>query len=251
MKKKILVYLLCMALLIIASGCHEKKQDDVNLNSIDVDENTSASSTSEIYEEPTTAISDYESISNELNAWWFKRNNEHKPSGCQDELDISRYDAFFVTQTYIRDNIDIVKRMKEEGHMVCNHTITHPSMPDKNMEELTREITGCANYMYEVTGYHMDMYLRPPKGEYSERTLQLTKDLGYKTVFWSMAYLDYDVNNQPGVDYVVSHFEKYYHPGAIPLIHNVSSANAGALDNILSNLDKEGYRFGLLDELSY
>ena len=89
-------------------------------------------------------------------------------------------------------------------------------------EKVREEITDNANYMKEATGYEMDRFFRPPKGEYSERTLQITKDIGYTTVFWSMAYLDYDVNNQPGRDYVIEHFQKYIHPGAIPLIHNIS-----------------------------
>jgi peptidoglycan-N-acetylmuramic acid deacetylase len=157
--------------------------------------------------------------------------------------------CFFVTQTYIRDNVEIVKRMKEEGHQVGNHTVTHPSMPDISVEKMKEELNTCADYMKEATGYDMDMYFRPPSGEYSERVLQLAKDMGYKTIFWSMAYLDYDVNNQPGKDFVIEHFEKYYHNGAIPLIHNVSQSNAEALDTVLTNLENLGYRFASLDEM--
>lgn len=157
--------------------------------------------------------------------------------------------CFFVTMTYIRDNPEIVKRMKEEGHQVGNHTVSHPAMPDKSIEEQKEELNECADYMKEATGYDMDMYFRPPSGVYSERTLQLAKDMGYKTIFWSMAYLDYDVNKQPGVDYVTEHFEKYYHNGAIPLLHNVSESNANSLDSVLSYLADEGYRFASLDEM--
>ncbi len=157
--------------------------------------------------------------------------------------------CFFVTQTYIRDNPDLVKRMKEEGHQVGNHTITHPSMPSKSYEEIIEELEGCATYMAETTGCNMDPYLRPPMGEYSERTLKLTQDLGYKTIFWSMAYLDFDVNNQPGVDYVINHFEKYHHSGAIILMHNVSSSNADALGTVLVNMKDKGYSFASLNEL--
>jgi len=95
----------------------------------------------------------------------------------------------------------------------------------------------------------MDPYLRPPMGHYSERTLKLTQDLGYKTIFWSIAYYDYDTANQPGKDYVVNHFATYHHNGAIPLIHNVSQSNMEALDEVLTKLEKEGYRYGTLDEL--
>lgn len=157
--------------------------------------------------------------------------------------------CFFVTQTYIRDNVDIVKRMKEEGHQVGNHTVSHPSMPDIEIEKQKEELSTCADYMKEATGYEMDKYFRPPSGEYSERVLQLAKDMGYKTIFWSMAYMDYDVNNQPGKEYVVEHFNKYYHSGAIPLMHNVSESNCQALEQVLENLSAEGYRFASLDEM--
>lgn len=235
---------------------------------------------------------DYVDYDNTKLAWWFRRDANHGPSGCDDTVDISEYNAcyldfeaseknekviyltfdcgydngytepmldilkkeqvpacFFVTQTYIRDNIDIVKRMKEEGHQVGNHTIYHICMPDKSYEEIVQEVTGCAEYMKEATGYDMDPYLRPPSGEYSARTLAITRDLGYKTVFWSIAYMDYDVNNQPGVDFVIEHFEKYHHSGAIILMHNVSSSNDGALEKVIANLKAEGYRFASLNEL--
>lgn len=232
---------------------------------------------------------DYTSIDNTLYSWWFKRNDEHQQSGCQEDFDITEYQAyyvvpanrkviyltfdcgyengytadmldilkkeritaaFFVTQTFIRDNIDLVKRMKEEGHLVCNHSVTHPCMPSKSIEEQKQEILTCESFMKEATGYEMDLFFRPPRGEYSKRTLQLAKDLGYTTVFWSMAYLDYDVNNQPTKEHVIEHFQKYYHPGAIPLLHNVSKANHDALSEIIKDLKKEGYSFGNLYDLT-
>lgn len=230
----------------------------------------------------------YDGVDNTLYSWWFKRNDNHEKSGCQEDFDIQEYQAyytvpatnkviyltfdcgyengytpdildtlkkedvpaaFFVTQTFIRDNVDLVKRMKEEGHLVCNHTVHHPSMPSKCIEEQKQEILQCEQFMKEATGYDMDLFFRPPKGEYSKCTLQLAKDLGYTTVFWSMAYLDYDVNNQPSAEHVVTHFEKYYHPGAIPLMHNVSVANRDALQQVIKNLKREGYSFGTLDAL--
>ena len=231
---------------------------------------------------------DYNALDNTLYAWWFKRNDAHERSGCQEDFDISEYNAFytipvsekrmyitfdcgyengftadildtlkeenvtaafFVTQTFIRDNVDLVKRMKEEGHLVCNHTVTHPSMPSKSVEDQQKEILSCENYMKEATGYGMDLFFRPPRGEYSKRTLQIAKDLGYTTIFWSMAYLDYDVNNQPSSEHVIEHFSKYHHPGAVPLLHNVSKANHDALRIVLQNLKNEGYSFGNLYEL--
>ena len=231
-------------------------------------------------------VNEYDQISNQLEAWWFKRNDQHLPSGCQENFDITQYhgyyvnhDAqdnviyltfdcgyengytaeildtlkeqnvravFFVTQTYIRDNPELVIRMKEEGHFVGNHTITHPSLPGLSIEKQKEEILGCAAYMKEATGYDMDPYIRPPKGEYSERTLQLCEDLGYCTIFWSMAYLDYEVDNQPTPDYVLQHFDKYCHPGAMPLLHNTK-----ALPQLIINLREAGYRFGTIDEFCH
>ena len=159
------------------------------------------------------------------------------------------YAIFFVTQTYIRDNVEIVKRMKKEGHLVGNHTVKHKSMPDLSERDIKEELITCADYCKEATGYEMDPYVRPPMGEYSERTLQICKNLGYKTVFWSMAYLDYEVDNQPGSDFVIDHFEKYYHNGAIPLLHNVSKSNAEALDTVLTNLEKKGFTFENVDKI--
>lgn len=156
---------------------------------------------------------------------------------------------FFVTKAFIKSCPDYVIRMKEEGHLVGNHTLNHPVMPKKDVTALMDEILGCAELFYETTGYEMDPFLRPPTGAYSKRTLQLTKDLGYTTVFWSIAYKDYDPDNQPGKDYVTDHFETYYHNGAIPLIHNISRSNTEALDEVLTMLEEAGYRFGSLMEL--
>lgn len=158
--------------------------------------------------------------------------------------------AFFLCKHFIEDQTELVKRMKKEGHIVGNHTANHICMPEADERTIREEIANNASYMKEVTGYDMDHFFRPPKGEYSERTLQITKDMGYTTVFWSLAYPDYDVDNQPGADYVIERFRRYIHPGAIPLIHNISASNAQALDTVLTNLESEGYTFHSLEELS-
>lgn len=167
-------------------------------------------------------------------------------------LDIlKKYDVpacFFVTKTYIRDNIELTKRMKAEGHQVGNHSCTHPSFPDKSYEEIIKEIEDCTNYMKEATGYEMDPYFRPPMGEYSERVLRIANDMGYKNIFWSIVYFDYDVNKQPGREYVINHFDKFHHNGAIILMHNVSTSNLEALETVLKNMKEKGYRFASLNE---
>ena len=266
-----------------ASSSEVEAQDSSENTSEDTSEKAKA--TTEVVER---SAEEYAAIDNTLESWWFKRNPDHACPGCQDNFDIEPYRAyyvnknatdnviyftfdcgyengytarildtlkeqnvpaiFFVTQYYIEQNPDLIKRMKEEGHLVGNHTNHHASLPELSIEEQREELQSCADCMKELTGYDMDPYMRPPKGEYSERTLQLCKDMGYTTVFWSIAYLDYDVNNQPTPEYVVEHFDKYCHPGAVPLVHNVSSANTEALPTVIEHLREAGYRFGSVDE---
>lgn len=156
---------------------------------------------------------------------------------------------FFVTKDFIVKNPEYVKRMKEEGHLVGNHTVRHLSSPELTPEELAEELYEVARIMEAETGYPLDPFFRPPMGEYSERTLKVTQDMGYSSVFWSIAYYDYDVNNQPGKDYVVEHFATYHHNGSIVLMHNTSESNAQALGDVIDGLIAEGYRLGTLTEL--
>lgn len=156
---------------------------------------------------------------------------------------------FFVTKDFVVKNPEYIKRMKEEGHLVGNHTVRHLSSPSLTPEELSAELNEVADTMEELTGYRMDPFFRPPMGEYSERTLKVTQDMGYSSVFWSIAYHDYDVNDQPGKEYVVEHFREYHHNGTIALLHNISESNTQALGEVIALLKEEGYRFGLLTEL--
>lgn len=256
-------------------------------------ESSSPEKTSELTTEKDNGVyTDPSTLPNTMASWWFKRNENHEIPEVQNEIDLTKYDAwyaktditdgekpvfltfdcgyengytpgildvlkkhkapaaFFVCKHFIEDQPDLIKRMKEEGHVVGNHTSNHICMPESDERTIREEIANNANYMKEATGYEMDSFFRPPKGEYSERTLQITKNMGYTTVFWSLAYPDYDVNNQPGADYVIERFDKYIHPGAIPLIHNISESNAQALDTVLTNLEKEGYSFQSLYNLS-
>lgn len=157
---------------------------------------------------------------------------------------------FFLTKPFIESNPSLVKKMKKQGHLAGNHTSTHPSLPGRSVREIRKEIKDCEEAFKKVTGCELDPFIRPPMGEFSERSLKVTKDMGYSTILWSMAYYDYDVNNQPGKDYVVKHFKDNYHKGALPLIHNISSSNCEALDDVLTYLEKKKYRFGTLDEFA-
>ncbi len=156
--------------------------------------------------------------------------------------------AFFVTGPYLKKETELVKRMFDEGHIVGNHTVGHPSMPQlSGTKEVATEITELADMCQELYGQKMH-YFRPPRGEYSERTLKITQDLGYKTVFWSFAYKDWEVNSQKGTDHAYEQIMKGVHDGAILLLHAVSKDNAEVLDRVITDLKNQGYQFRSLDE---
>jgi len=158
--------------------------------------------------------------------------------------------TFFVTKFYIEACPKEVKRMVAEGHTVANHSVSHLDLTKLSDQEIYEEIVGCEEAFYDLTGTRMAPFFRPPEGAYSKRTMQITKDLGYKTIFWSIAYKDYDQKNQPGKEYVLDHFETYHHNGAIPLMHNDSKSNMQAMDGVVTFLKEQGYRFGTLSELN-
>ena len=166
---------------------------------------------------------------------------------------LKKHDAkasFFVTKMYLEECSDYAVRMKEEGHMVCNHTVTHSDLVPMTVEEIANEIFDTEEYFYEKTGYTLDPYFRTPKGTYTKRLMTILTDAGYTTVFWSIAYNDYTPSAQPEPGYVTDHFKTYHHNGAIALMHNDSASNVNELDAVLTLLENEGYRFGLLDELN-
>ena len=156
--------------------------------------------------------------------------------------------AFFVTGPYIKNEADLVKRMVNEGHTVGNHTVNHPSMPDVSNEEIEKELSELDKMFFELTGKNMT-FLRPPRGEFSERTLALSKDMGYKNIFWSVAYADWDTKKQKGVDYAIQQVTSQFHNGAIILLHAVSSDNANGLEQIINTAKEQGYTFKRLEDL--
>lgn len=155
---------------------------------------------------------------------------------------------FFVTSPYIRDNPDIIKRMVSEGHIVGNHSNHHPSMPSvtHSKETFNKEFSDVEKKFKDITGTDIPKFFRPPMGEYSEKSLAMTKNLGYKTVFWSFAYFDWDVNNQPTHEKAKQTILNGLHPGAILLIHAVSKTNTEILDTVLKEAIGQGYQFELL-----
>ena len=157
--------------------------------------------------------------------------------------------AFFVTKSYIASNQELIKRMVDEGHVVGNHSVRHLSSPDLSDDELKNELTETADYFKEVTGQEMPHVFRPPMGEFSERTLAVTQSLGYKTIFWSFAYRDWLVDEQPGKQAAYDKIMAHYHNGAIPLLHAVSQSNTEALGDVIDSLREKGYTFASLEDL--
>lgn len=155
--------------------------------------------------------------------------------------------AFFVTGHFVKTNPELVIRMVKEGHIVGNHTVNHPSMPTISNEKIKQELDGVQEAVYSLTHYKMK-YMRPPKGEFNERTLAYTNELGYKTVFWSLALADW----QPlpgGPEESYNTVMKYLHPGAVILLHAVSKDDTEALDRIIKSIKQQGYVFKSLDQL--
>jgi peptidoglycan-N-acetylmuramic acid deacetylase len=160
--------------------------------------------------------------------------------------------AFFVTKPYIENNKELVKRMVEEGHLVCNHSVTHQSMDKlalEDKEKFESEFLGTEQAFEEAIGGKMPKFFRPPMGAYNELSLHYTQDLEYKTIFWSLAYRDYDVNNQPELDYAKDLIMERTHNGSIILLHAVSQTNTEILDYLIKEWRNKGFEFKKLSEL--
>jgi len=221
--------------------------------------------------------------SNDLKRWYFERNADpHQPPGASTEIDLHVYcayylgdttqkelymtfdegyengftavildvllekkvpAAFFVTKSYIRDNPELISRMIDEGHVVGNHTVRHKSSPALTVAELEKELTDTADFFREQTGHEMPPFFRPPMGEYSARVLAAIQNMGYSTIFWSFAYKDWLVDDQPGAAAAHKKIMDNLHNGEIMLLHAVSSSNAEALSGIIDAAVEQGYEF--------
>ena len=158
--------------------------------------------------------------------------------------------AFFLVGNYIERNADLVRRMAEEGHIVGNHTMHHPDMSKiTDRESFEKELRDLEELYREKTGEELPKYYRPPQGTYSEENLKLAKELGYKTVFWSLAYVDWQNDKQPTKEQAFAKLLPRIHPGAVVLLHSTSQTNAEILDELLTRWEELGYRFGTLEEL--
>ncbi len=270
MYKKLSLLFLCLCLC-FSYGCGQKTPDNAKL--------VSAASKEEVMQK------DYSMLSNKMLAWGMKKNKGAAPDvDAESEVLLKNYNgiykteekktlyltfdlgyeagytaqildtlqkkkvsaAFFITGDYLKTQPELVKRMVEEGHNVGNHTMGHPSMPlVTDNKKLVEDIASLDQAFFELTGTRMNLF-RPPKGEFSERTLAITRDLGYKTVFWSFAYVDWERDKARGAEYAYNQIMPYMHDGAIILLHAVSKDNAEVLEKVISDLQAQGYTFATL-----
>ena len=156
--------------------------------------------------------------------------------------------TFFVTGHYLKDKPEIVKRMAADGHIVGNHSWNHPDMTKVSNEKLKKELDLVKAEVDRLTG-QKTVFLRPPRGIFNQRTLAETKRLGYVNVFWSVAYLDWDINHQRGQQYAYEKIMSQLHPGAVLLLHSVSKDNAKVLGRIIDDARARGYVFKSLNDL--
>lgn len=156
--------------------------------------------------------------------------------------------AFFITGAYLEREPELVGRMVEEGHIVGNHSLNHPSMPSLgSVADVEREVSALEKNFYDSFGKTMN-YFRPPRGEYSQRTLAITANMGYTNVFWSLAYEDWHQDKIQGASYAYDQVMGNLHNGCVLLLHAVSKDNADALEKIITDARAQGYEFYSLDD---
>ncbi len=158
--------------------------------------------------------------------------------------------AFFILENLILKNPELVKRMSDEGHDVCNHTSKHRNITKlTTISQLSEELKAMEKLYYNLTGKEMKKYFRPPEGRFNYESMKLLQQLGYKTIFWSFAYADWDNANQMSAEQAKTKIFDNIHNGEIMLLHPTSATNAEILQDIIKELKMQGYRFGTLDEL--
>ena len=176
-------------------------------------------------------------------------------NGCTEKiLDILKKHnvpaAFFLVGNYMERNADLVRRMVDEGHIVGNHTMHHYDMSKlEDRAAFEKELTDLETLFQSVTGKELPKYYRPPHGTYSQKNLQMAKELGYQTVFWSLAYVDWKNDAQPTRETAFQKLLPRTHNGAVVLLHSTSQTNAEILDELLTKWENEGYVFQSIDKL--
>ncbi len=159
--------------------------------------------------------------------------------------------TFFVVGNFLKTEPDLVRRMVEEGHLVGNHTMTHPDMSRiSNLDSFRAELEGVEQLYQEIIGSPMPKLYRPPQGKFNKENLKQAQSLGYTTVFWSLAYVDWYADNQPTREQAFDKLLPRIHNGAIVLLHSTSSTNAQILDELLTKWEQAGFTFGDPSELA-
>ncbi|MGN1319081.1 MAG: polysaccharide deacetylase family protein [Lachnospirales bacterium] len=239
-------------------------------------------------EATTYEIFDTLKTSKDKRSWYFVYKNDHNTPGVQMGVDYKKYGAFYVGDTsekkiyltfdegyeygftptildvlkskgvkaaffctgdFLKKEPELVKRMVSEGHIVANHSYKHLNQANLSEEQIFREINDCEYEYKKITGEPMAKFFRPPEGAYTETSLAVVHNMGYKTIFWSFAHKDWEVNNQPGAVNAYNRIINGSHNGAIYLLHAVSQSNTEALSKSIDTLKSQGYTFGTLDEL--
>lgn len=158
--------------------------------------------------------------------------------------------AFFILSNLIIKSPDVVEQMTNDGHFVCNHTSKHLDISKaKDKNEIETQVKKLEDLYFELTGEQMKKYFRPPEGRFSEESLKYINELGYKTIFWSFAYEDWNNDKQPSIESAKQKIFENLHNGEIMLLHPTSKTNADILKDVIIELKSRGYRFGTLDEL--
>lgn len=158
--------------------------------------------------------------------------------------------TFFVVGNFLETSPDLIRQMRKDGHIVGNHTFHHPDMSKISTKEaFAKELSDVEKLYQEITGEEMTRFYRPPKGIYSPGNLQMAKELGYRTFFWSLAYVDWYEDNQPTKEEAFAKLLPRVHPGAVVLLHNTSDTNAEILDELLGKWEDMGYSFRSLEDL--
>ena len=177
-------------------------------------------------------------------------------NGCTESiLDVLKEEkvpaAFFLVGNYIEENPDLVKRMNAEGHIVGNHTMHHPDMSAiGEASDFEKELKDLEAIYEKVTGETLQKLYRPPQGKYSESNLKQASELGYTTVFWSLAYVDWYEDKQPSREEALNLLNRRIHPGAIVLLHSTSRTNAEIMSELIQGWKEQGYVFRSLEELT-
>lgn len=171
-------------------------------------------------------------------------------SGVLDVLKEENVPAtFFVTGHYVESEPELLKRMVDEGHIIGNHSYHHPDFTILSKDSIQKELETLEQAVAELTDQKEIKYLRPPRGIFNQQTLRWSNELGYIHIFWSLAFNDWNIDHQKGWQYAYDQIMEQIHPGAIILLHTVSSDNAEALAHVIKDLKKQGYHFKSLDDL--